>query len=190
MQFEQAGNYILEKLRKELPAHLVYHSIDHIDDVYNAAAKLAALENLTKQETQLLLTAAQYHDAGFMVKAAGHEEESCRIAQQVLPGFGYTPEEIEQVCNLIKATQLPQSPKNHLEEILADADLDYLGREDYFDISQRLYEELALTGNIGNKEDWKQAQINFLENHSYFTPTAINLRQAKKEENLRIIKAS
>lgn len=190
MQFEQAGNYIMDKLREELPAHLVYHSIGHVADVYQAAAKLAKLENLSKQETQLLLTAAQYHDAGFMVKTAGHEEESCRIAQQVLPDFAYTPEEIEQICGLIKATQLPQSPRNHLEEILADADLDYLGRDDYFTISQKLYDELASTGNIGNNEDWKEAQINFIENHRYFTSSAINLRQAGKEENLRKIKAS
>jgi len=190
MQFEQAGNYIMDKLRKELPAHLVYHSIDHVADVYQAAARLAGLEHLSKPETELLLTAAQYHDAGFTVKAEGHEEESCRIAQQVLPGFEYSPEEIEQICSLIKATQIPQSPKNHLEEILADADLDYLGRDDYFTISQKLYEELALTGEVNTSEDWKQTQINFLENHRYFTSTAINLRQAVKEENLRKIKAS
>jgi uncharacterized protein len=190
MQFEQAGTYIMNKLRKELPAHLIYHSIDHVADVYQAAAQLAELENISKQETQLILTAAQYHDAGFIVRIAGHEEESCRIARQVLPGFDYTYEEIEQICSLIKATQLPQSPKNRLEEILADADLDYLGREDYFDISQKLYEELVLTGDIGTNDDWKQTQINFMENHRYFTLTAINLRQAVKEENLKKIKAS
>jgi uncharacterized protein len=190
MQFEQAGNYIMEKLRKELPANLVYHSIDHIADVHRAAEQLALLENISAHETQILLTAAQYHDAGFVVKSTGHEEESCRIAQQVLPGFEYTPQEIEQVCSLIKATELPQSPKNHLEEIMADADLDYLGREDYFIISQKLYEELAATGNLVSKEDWKQTQINFMENHRYFTSTAINLRQAVKEENLKKIKAS
>jgi uncharacterized protein len=127
--------FIIDKLQKELPANLVYHSIDHVADVYQAAALLASHENLSKEETQLLLTAAQFHDAGFIVRAVGHEKESCRIAQQVLPDFDYTPEEIEQICNLIKATQLPQSPKNRLEEILADADLDYLGRNDYFTIS-------------------------------------------------------
>jgi uncharacterized protein len=190
MQFEQAGKFIIDKLQKELPANLVYHSIDHVADVYQAAALLASHENLSKEETQLLLTAAQFHDAGFIVRAVGHEKESCRIAQQVLPDFDYTPEEIEQICNLIKATQLPQSPKNRLEEILADADLDYLGRNDYFTISQKLHEELLLAGEISSKEEWKQAQINFMENHRYFTSTAINLRQALKEENLKKIKAS
>ena len=190
MQFEQAGHYIMEKLRKELPANLIYHSIDHIADVYQAADQLASLENISTYDTQILLTAAQYHDAGYMVKATGHEEESCRIARQVLPGFEYTSQEVEQICSLIKATELPQSPNNHLEEIMADADLDYLGRNDYFIISQKLYDELASTGNVVTKEYWKQAQINFMENHRYFTATAINLRQAVKEENLKKVKAS
>jgi uncharacterized protein len=189
MQFEEAGKFIMDKLRNELPANLVYHSIDHVADVYQAAARLATLENLSTQETQLLLTAAQYHDAGFIVKTLGHEEESCKIVQQVLPKFEYTSDEVEQICNLIRATQLPQSPKNHLQEILADSDLDYLGRNDYFTISQKLYEELLIAGEIGSMEEWKQAQINFMENHRYFTSTAINLRQATKEENLKKIKA-
>ena len=190
MQFEQAGEYIREKLHKELPAHLVYHSIDHVEDVYKSAALLAGYENLSTQETELLLTAALYHDAGFVVGAAGHEEESCKIARAVLPGFDYTIDEIAQVCNLIKATQLPQSPKNRLEEILADADLDYLGRPDYFIISQKLFEEMLSSGQISSAGAWKQTQINFMEKHRYFTSTAINLRQAVKEENLRKIKAS
>lgn len=190
MQFEEAGKYIMDKLRNELPANLVYHSIDHVADVYQAAAQFARLENLNTQDTQLLLTAAQYHDAGFIVQVVGHEEESCKIVQQVLPKFEYTSKEVEQICSLIRATQLPQSPKNRLEQILADADLDYLGRNDYFTISQKLYEELLIAGEITSMEEWKQAQINFMENHRYFTPTAINLRQATKEENLKKIKAN
>ena len=190
MQFEEAGKHIADKLRKELPECLVYHSIDHVADVYQAAARLANLEDLSEHETQLLLTAAQYHDAGFIAKTAGHEEESCRIARQVLPGFEYTDHDIAQICSLIKATQVPQNPQNHLEEILADADLDYLGRDDYFTISQKLFEELSLAGEIQTQEEWKQAQINFMEKHRYFTSTAINLRQATKEKNLQKIKAS
>jgi uncharacterized protein len=186
MQFEQAGEFMREKLRNELPAHLAYHSIDHVEDVYRSAALLAGYENLSPHDTQILLTAALYHDAGFIIGVTGHEEESCKM----LPGFDYTTDEIVQICNLIMATQLPQSPKNRLEEVLADADLDYLGRNDYFTISQKLHEELLLAGEISSDEEWKQVQINFMENHRYFTSTAINLRQALKEENLKKIKAS
>lgn len=190
MQFIQAGEYITHRMREELSVNLVYHSIEHIEDVFEAAGKIGKLENITSHEMTLLLTAAWYHDAGFMVKAEGHEEESCRIAQEILPRYEYTANEIKQVCGLIRATRLPQAPQNHLEQIMADADLDYLGRTDYFEISYKLYQELTISGVIFNEKDWQQMQINFMENHHYFTQTAINLRQQTKEENLQQIKAT
>lgn len=187
MQFEQAVQFIMSKLRNELPANLSYHTIEHVQDVYDAAARIGQQENINAYEMQLLLTAASYHDAGFLVQPAGHEEESCHIAKQILPAYQYTTNEIDQICALIMTTKLPQSPQNHLEEILADADLDYLGRDDYFPISHKLYEEMLVTGVLSTKEQWKQVQINFMQSHHYFTATCINLRNAKKEENLRQI---
>ena len=38
---------------------------------------------------------------------------------------------------LILATKVPQKPKNKLEKIICDADLDYLGREDFDNISDK-----------------------------------------------------
>ena len=189
MLLKQAGDYILTKLRKELPAHFTYHNIDHVQDVYQAAKQLGKKEQITPAEMDLLLTAACYHDAGFLKGPAGHEAESCRISRETLPGFGYTTSEIEQVCSLIAATRLPQAPKNHLEQILADADLDYLGRDDFFEISDKLYRELKLAGGISDMETWDKAQVAFIEQHHYFTQTAINTRQPQKEVNLAQIKA-
>jgi uncharacterized protein len=189
MLFKQAGEYILNKLRNELPAQFTYHSIDHVQDVYQAAEQLGKQENITVTEMELLLTAACYHDAGFLKGPAGHEEESCRIANSVLPGFEYNAAEVNQVCSLIQATRLPQSPKNHLEQILADADLDYLGRDDFFEISDKLYQELSLAGVVGDLKEWDKAQVKFIEQHHYFTQTAINTRQAQKEVNLAKVKA-
>jgi uncharacterized protein len=76
-----------------------------------------------------------------------------------------------------------------LEEILADADLDYLGRDDFFIIGETLYREFKTLGIVNNEEEWNQLQVRFLENHHYFTKTSVNLRQAKKEEHLKQVKA-
>ena len=189
MLFEQAGEYILSKLRTELPAHLTYHNIDHVLDVYQAAQQLGGQEHISETEMQLLLTAACYHDAGFLKGPAGHEDESCRIAQAVLPGYQYSSAEIEQICNLIQATRLPQTPETHLAQILADADLDYLGRDDFFEISDKLYQELCNAGLVNGLLAWDKAQVTFIEQHHYFTQTAINTRQAQKEVNLAKVKA-
>ncbi|MDB5015575.1 MAG: phosphohydrolase [Mucilaginibacter sp.] len=189
MQFEEANNYILTRLKKDLPATLYYHNVAHTNDVYEACKRLVTLENINLEDTNLLLTAACFHDAGFLTQYNDHELISCEIARQALPGYGYEADEIDQICSMIMATQLPQSPRDHLGEILADADLDYLGRDDFFLVSNRLYLELFASGTVKSLEDWNQVQIDFFESHSYFTKTARQLRQLKKEEHLKLLKA-
>ena len=187
-QFEQLKEFILNKLRDELPAHLTYHNIDHTEDVMQAAASLAAAEGIDEDGKALLAAAALLHDTGFLVGREGHEEASCNIARHYLPLYGYTVGEIEVICDLIIATCLPQSPKSKLAEILCDADLDYLGRDDFFMLSGRLFAELKNEGMVQREDQWNRQQADFMGDHRYFTKTAINLRQPKQEQYVELIK--
>ncbi len=189
MQFKETKKFILQKLKKELPKHLSYHSVGHIKDVYEACKMLAKEEGVNKQDLNLLLTAALFHDAGFLVQQKEHEKISCDIAKKHLPDFGYLPEQIELICGMIMATRIPQTPHNLLEEIIADADLDYLGRDDFFIIGNKLFDELSMYGMLNTEDEWNNLQVRFLEKHHYFTKSAIRLRKAKKEEHLSIIKS-
>jgi uncharacterized protein len=189
MQFKQAGKFIINKLSKELPSYLTYHSVEHVLDVYNATGIIGKSEKVSVYEMKLLQTAAWYHDAGFLKGAKDHEEESCRIAKDTLPGYDYSPIEIERICGMIMATKLPQSPNNHLEEIIADADLDYLGRDDFFTNGDKLFNEFRVSGVLNTEEEWNQLQVRFLESHHFFTPTAIKSRQAEKQKHLLQVKA-
>ena len=110
------------------------------------------------------------------------------IAGQVLPGFGFSPAQIAAIQGMILATQLPQSPRTLLEEILADADLDVLGREDFLRRNQALRDELAASGTLLTPERWYGNQLLLLQNHRYFTAAARALRAEGKEENIKTIK--
>jgi len=189
MQLQQVKPFILNKLEKELPEYLSYHSIDHVMDVYEAAQSLGSVENIGEHDLELLLTAALFHDSGFMSGLKDHEEASCKIAKEYLPGFGYSMEDIEKISGMIMATKLPQAPKNLLEEIICDADLDYLGRDDFFQISNNLYNEFKATGAVQNENEWNKLQVSFFESHHYFTASAQKLRQKLKQENLLAIKS-
>jgi uncharacterized protein len=153
-----------------------------------AADFFAASENVGETEKELLLTAALFHDTGFVKIREEHEEESCIIACDYLPSYGYTPGEIEVICGLIKATRVPQSPKTELAEILCDADLDYLGRDDFFALSDRLFTELQSEGLLKNLNEWNRQQAEFMGNHRYFTQTAVSLRQLIKAEHIDLIR--
>ncbi len=57
MQFEDARNYILNRLKNDLPVCYHYHNVDHTRDVVQAAERIADHEGLAGQEKSLLLTA-------------------------------------------------------------------------------------------------------------------------------------
>jgi len=189
MQFKEAGHHIIGLLEKGLPANLCYHNVNHTMDVYHAADRLGRLEGVDEGDMKLLITAAWLHDSGQIKKSDGHEMISCEIARETLPAYDYTPGEIEKICGIIMATRLPQTPQDHLGEILADADLDYLGRDDFFVKSERLFNELCSSGNMMTRDEWNLKQVDFLEKHKYFTKSACAERAAKKEQNLQLIKA-
>jgi uncharacterized protein len=188
MDYQSIKKIILDKLQNELPTNLSYHSVAHVHDVIEATERIAASEKVSDKERLLLTTAALFHDTGFLFGAKDHEQKSCEIAQAYLPKFGYAQEDIDLIKGMIMATKIPQAPNTHLEQILADADLDYLGRDDFFKIGNKLYDELAMFGIINSERDWNLLQERFLEQHNYHTATALAMRSAKKEENLNIIK--
>ena len=187
MQLDLAEQYILERLKEELSPELTYHNCAHTMDVYSAARQIAVEEGVDGERLQLLLTAALFHDAGFLIRAQGHEVLSCAIAQEALPAFGYSDAGIQLICKLIMATEVPQQPTHHLEEIICDADLDYLGRDDFFGRSELLYEEMRNLGAVASREAYDKIQRAFLDSHHYFTATSNRLRSQKKAENYNIL---
>lgn len=189
MQFEKVKKFILGKLKKELTKNLTYHSLGHIKDVYKAAEGLAKLEKVEGEELTLLLSAVLFHDSGFLISQKDHERLSCELVRQYLPEFDYTPEQIERIAGMIMATQIPQTPHNLLEKIICDSDLDYLGRDDFFTIGDKLFDELCMYGIIDSENEWNKLQVRFLEKHHYFTDSAKKLRKQKKADNLEIVKS-
>ena len=185
---EQAREEALNMLRQDLPPELTYHDIGHTQDVMQATERLASLEQVPESDIDLLLTAAAFHDTGYLYSRHEHEEKSCEIARGLLPKLGVDAEVIDSICQLILATRMPHEPQNRLEEILCDADLDYLGRDDYFTISNNVYQEFRHFGTVKNATEWHDLQLRFLERHRYYTPSSIALREKKKQENLRRIK--
>lgn len=187
-RFEKLSTFILNRLRTELSPHLTYHSVEHTLDVLNSAQLIGSMEQIGAQDMELLKVAVLFHDMGFIEINTDHERLGCTYASQILPDFNYTNEEIDQIKHLIMATRYPQTPSNRLEEIICDADLDYLGRDDYFQIAERLGTELEHYDKDHTVAKWKEMQVSFLTQHRYFTASAQQLRNSKKLENIIALK--
>ena len=182
---EGALRYALSRLERELAPELTYHNLWHTaEDVLPAAQRLAALMGVSPEDARLLEIGAAYHDIGFVVRRQEHERAGAEIAAQVLPGFGFTSEQVAAVQGMILATRLPQSPRTPLEEILADADLDVLGREDSLARSQVLRAELASFGAPVAETEWYRRQLKFFREHRYFTSAARSLREEGERRNI------
>lgn len=186
-EFKEAEIFILSLLGEKLSPLLLYHNREHTLDVLQAAMKIAEAERISAAETELLRTAVLFHDAGFIYIYKNHEEKSCEMAQEYLPGFHFLPEQITMICEMIMATKVPQDPKTRLGQIIADADLDYLGREDVFSISQKLFDERRLCGLLPDTEKWLLFQIDFLRQHRYFTSYSREFREPNKKLYLQAL---
>lgn len=191
MNFEELYDFVIEDLKNNLPDFVSYHNFEHTQDVTFWAQKIAEKEGLSESELLILKTAALLHDTGYLAdpKGVGHEDRSCGYAKGILPKYGYSEEQIEEITETIMATKLPQNPKNQLQEILCDADLYYLGTNKYFLFTEKLFSEFKHEGRDVNSDNWHQIQNDFLQKHRFFTKTAKAELKETKDKNINKILA-
>ena len=183
-QFEAVCAQLLPVLVNGLPKYLIYHTADHMKGVIRDTDYLIGKEAVPEEDRWMILTAALFHDAGFLRVYHDHEAESCLMAKEILPGFGFSAECIGAICEMIMATQLPQNPVDLFGQILCDADLFYLGTDDFFTTAEKLFQELKGTGLIENEAEWQAKQLSFLHSHRYFTKTAVAELEPKKKRHI------
>ncbi len=189
LSFTAIKSHIIDKLEKGLSPALTYHNVAHTLDVLKQAVDIAKKEGIEDENDLLLLKiSALYHDLGFLKIYTGHEEISCEVASGELGDFGFSKDQVEKICGMIRATKVPQQPQNFLEEIICDADLDYLGRNDFFQIGQGLFNEFLDQKIVTDEKSWNSLQVRFLESHHYFTNTSKHRRQKQKQIHLDAIK--
>ena len=186
--FEEIKQSVLRQLQDQLPVNLTYHNASHTADVLKRSEYIAEQEGIDNEEEMMLLKiAALFHDTGFLQVYKEHEMRGCLIMREQLQDI-FDEVALEKICGLIMATKLPQTPLTHLEEIICDADLDYLGREDFAPISNALRLEFLSNNIVKNDREWQEKQINFFEQHKYFTATSNNKRNSRKQEQLQELK--
>lgn len=185
--YQQIYPKVISKLENNLPAWLYYHSTEHTKYVLEQAVFIAEKEKVEKNDLYLLKVAALYHDTGFIINREEHEAISCNIATEELKEYGLDSEEIEQICEMIMATKIPQKPTSFLSRILADADLEYLGTEKFMSFSQNLYKELLHYTPDLTQDQWNEIQVKFISNHHYHTAYCKQNREPKKQKNLKMI---
>ncbi|MHB9139127.1 MAG: HD domain-containing protein [Victivallaceae bacterium] len=186
MNYASVEKFILDMLKQKLSDKLYYHNVRHTEETIHAAEEFSKAEGLTGEEVTILKTAALFHDLGYLYLPAHNEPFGADFARKTLPEYGYTPAQIEKICSLIMATTLPQNPQNLEQQIICDADLQYLGTEESHEQAELLRKELSMHNNMSfSDRDWLDYQISFLKSHHYFTNSCRQSRNNAKAKYLK-----
>lgn len=176
------------KYLDSLPEYFYYHNTLHTCNVLANAVFIGCNEDIEKHDLELLMTAALWHDTGYILNYKDHEKASCQLCEDELPEFGYTAAEIDKIHALIMATKLPYTPTDLLSKVLMDADLAYLGTSLAKKRSTDLFCELKHFNPTLTEENWINTQINFLEMHHYHTKYGISHLDPIKQEYLKSLR--
>jgi predicted metal-dependent HD superfamily phosphohydrolase len=184
------AQYISELFRDELPGVIKFHDANHTlhpeRGVVAVANKIAISENISEHDRELLIAAAYFHDTGYIREYDKNEPIAARMAGRILKLIGYKPNEIEKIQKMILATDLAREPKTHVEKILCDADLDNLGREDFFKLDGKLREGRRARGlDVSDDAKWYRGTLEVIKNHRYYTESQKKLREKGKQKNIK-----
>lgn len=182
---ESAELYVVNYLKHNLPTGTIYHGISHTQDVVDAVKTLIKEERISEKEAECVVIAAWFHDVGYAKKIDGHEKASIEEVVSFLEGHHYPKTKINLVVGCIKATEMPQNPKNKIEKILCDADLFHVATTSFESNSKLLRAEWELLeGKTLTDVEWYQCNSDFLKGHKFFTDFAFRHWSAMKASNL------
>jgi len=189
-RLKMVDQYIRALFKDELPVGIKYHDANHTlhptRGVVAVANRIAVAENISEHDRELLIAAAYFHDTGYIREYDKNEPIAARMAGRILKLIGYKPKEVEKVQKMILATDLARVPKTHAEKILCDADLDNLGREDFFKLDGKLRQGRRARGlDVSDDVDWYRGTLEILRNHQYYTESQKKLREEEKQKNIK-----
>ena len=163
-----AQAHVTELFARELPARLTYHSLRHTEAVVKECRALAPAAGLGPADTEALLVAAWFHDAGYVDVYDGHEFRSMERAAAWLAEQGAGPDRAQLVQELIRTTHRDEAPETELQQLLADADMSNLARADFRSSAELLRTEWELVlGKTYSNPEWAELQLNFMVAHKY-----------------------
>ena len=163
-----AEAYVAELLARELSSKLTYHSLRHTEAVVKECRALAPAAGLDSDDTEALLLAAWFHDVGYLDVCDGHEFRSMERAAAWLTTQGVAPARVQLVNDLIRATHRDETAETKLQQLLVDADMSNLARDDFRSSAELLRTEWELVlGKSYSNPEWAELQLNFMLGHKY-----------------------
>jgi len=186
---QEARTYVEALIKEKKPQWVKYHDFNHAESVVKACQTIGAASNLGEEDLEGVTLAAWFHDAGYVQGIDGHEERSADLAASFLAERGYPERKIAQVVGCIRATKMPQDPRNVMEQVLCDADISHLARTDFLRLSERVRLEIEHRMRVRLTDvEWLTMNIDFVAGHRYFTDYAKTRFEKQRRLNLAALR--
>jgi class 3 adenylate cyclase len=174
---------VIKLFENEASPNLYFHNSSLVKNIVSIVDLLANSEEITEEDYIELKIAAIFLFAGYIYDYENPEEASVRLAEEMLPGYGFGKETIDSAVKVIRNSyqEVEETPK---DMILHDARYDYLGRVDYPRLTEKLLRERTEYGQHFENRNWLQLQKRLLKGHDFRTKTAQLLRNISIAEQL------
>ena len=186
----EAEQYVEHFMKEHMANTVLFHNYKHTVKVVRVCDMLSMESDLNKHDRLLVHIAGWFTNIGYKEDPLHHEEHSAKHARIYLEAKGFDKDDVEEIEACLIATKIPQHPHTGTARILCDAVLYHLSDTTYFDELELLRKEWELTRNEKYADDaWLELNIEFLENHFYFSPFARKNFDTEKRNNLIKLKA-
>lgn len=184
-----AAKYVQEYMAENFSEKFVFHTFRHTTKVVRVCDILSMESGLGKRDRHIVHLAGWFCNIAYHREASNHEEHSAKQAKIFFEQLKLDKEDIEEIAECILATKNPQHPQTETARILCDAVLYHLSDAGYFDELKLIRKEWELVqGKIYPDEDWYKENIEFLNNHFYYTAVARKNYEKSQRNNLARLK--
>jgi len=185
--YKKVESYVRDLFEANKKPKLIFHSLEHTQQIVKRAEEIAAHYKLTDKEMLAVYIAAWFHDTGHLFTTPEHhEEKSVAVMKTFMETYLPDPELIPLIEGCILATKRSVEPTTLLQQIVCDADTYHLGTRDFKKTNKQVRKEvLADDKNPMTKRDWDTKTLEFLDKHKYYTSYCIELLENGKQENIR-----
>lgn len=188
IKLQDIEELVIKMFDDEAPPNLYFHNSSLVKSINNQVELLSTAENLPEEEFINLKLASVFLLTGYIWDYEKPMEASFRLAEELLPKYGFNQENIDSTMKLIRNC-FAEKQESLSDRILHDARYDYLGRVDYIKLSDKLLRERMEYGKHSDKKTWLRSQVKLLEEHEFLTSTAKILRSIPPEEQIAALQA-
>jgi adenylate cyclase len=189
IKLQDIEEMVLKMFDEEASPNLYFHNSLLVKNICSQVDLISNAEKLQEEEYVNLKLAAVFLLTGYITDYEKPMEQSMRIVEEILPVYGFSRENCDEVNRIIKKSYADR-PETFADFILHDARYDYLGRVDYIKLADKQLRELSEYGRHVNRNQWVEIQKQKLIDHEFRTKTARMLRSVSVDDQIASLTAS